>query len=71
MDSSTSVKVAVRIKPLGPLESVEDVQHCINTVPGVAQVNEHHFVIIHTSFLLNCEQLTYNTLQLTFDASRS
>jgi hypothetical protein len=53
MDSSTSVKVAVRIKPLGPLESIEDAQHCINTVPGVAQVNEHISVAsVHVNFLV-------------------
>lgn len=53
MDSSTSVKVAVRIKPLGPLESIEDAQHCINTVPGVAQVNERISVTsVHVTFLV-------------------
>lgn len=34
----TSVKVAVRIRPLGNEDSFEDAQLCINTVPGVAQV---------------------------------
>ena len=38
MDAGTSVKVAVRIRPLNSDEFLEDGQLCINTVPGVPQV---------------------------------
>lgn len=38
MDCGTSVKVAVRIRPLSSEDSDDDGTLCINTVPGVPQV---------------------------------
>lgn len=38
MDSGTSVKVAVRIRPLSAEESAEDETLCINAVVGEPQV---------------------------------
>ena len=38
MDSGTSVKVAVRIRPLSSEETQDDGTLCINSVPGEPQV---------------------------------
>lgn len=38
MDSGTSVKVAVRIRPLSSDEAQEDETLCINMIPGEPQV---------------------------------
>lgn len=39
MESGTSVKVAVRIRPLSPEENQDDGTQCINTVAGMPQVH--------------------------------
>ena len=36
----TSVKVAVRIRPLGTDDAFDEAQLCINTIPGVPQVRK-------------------------------
>ena len=43
MESGTSVKVAVRIRPLSSEESNSDGTLCINTVPGMPQVMKFSF----------------------------
>lgn len=37
-DKSTSVQVAVRIRPLNEIEDIEDSSMCISAVPGESQV---------------------------------
>ena len=43
IDSGTSVKVAVRIRPLSPEEAQEDETLCINIIPGEPQVRPNHY----------------------------
>ena len=46
MDSGTSVKVAVRIRPLSSEETQDDGTLCINSVPGEPQVTLENIAIM-------------------------
>ena len=46
MDSGTSVKVAVRIRPLSSEETQDDGTLCINSVPGEPQVTLESIAIM-------------------------
>ena len=48
MESGTSVKVAVRIRPLSSEESNADGTLCINTVPGMPQVEKDHHILLES-----------------------
>jgi hypothetical protein len=67
MESGTSVKVAVRIRPLSSEESNSDGTLCINTVPGMPQVITFVFAQnrwLQKSFLneilLNMSDISWN-----------
>jgi hypothetical protein len=67
MESGTSVKVAVRIRPLSSEESNSDGTLCINTVPGMPQVITFAFAQnrwLEKSFLneilLNMSDISWN-----------
>ena len=57
-DRDTSVKVAVRVRPLNDYEAVQDSAFCINVVPGETQIqvgDDSFFTFDHT-FGEDCTQ---------------
>lgn len=49
-DKDTTVKVAVRIRPLNDYEAVQDSSLCIDVVPGETQVSKESFCYVLTLF---------------------